>query len=222
MKYLCSLCLCLVAVLCLAGCGGGSGCSTCGEGQIVGTISAQQLWSDLGSATKPRIIDVRDAAAYALSHLPGCGNGCGCPTTATSTTIRQNLVIVGENFAQAMTAGPRALQAGEQARALEGGMEAWPYGLDISARQFTLWLEAGRDLNVIDVRTPAEWESGHLPESINRPLADLSIWAETLEPSLEIVLVCRSGARSATARDQLIQHGFTKVHTIIGGLEAME
>lgn len=221
MKSLRVLCLCLMPLLWLVGCSGGDDCSNSEQGRIVGTISAQQLWSDLGSETKPTIIDVRGRAAYALSHIPDSANDCGCPGVAARAVARQNLVIVGETVEQAVLAAPRVLQPGEAARVLEGGMQAWPYGLDISATQLTQWLNAARDLDVIDVRTPAEWETGHLAGSVNHPLADLSVWAETLDPTRNIVLVCGSGIRSATARDELMQRGFSHVYNLLGGLATM-
>jgi phage shock protein E len=224
-KYLCPLCL--MALLWLAGCGGDNDCSASERGRVVGTISAAQLWSELGAAAKPTIIDVRGKAAYELSHLPSSVNDCGCSASAAAgsasrTAVRRNVVIVGETLEQEVLAGPGVLETGEQARALEDGMAAWPHGLDISASQLTLWLDAGRDMDVIDVRTPSEWQAGHLSASVNHPLADLPVWAEALDPSREIVLICGSGVRSVAARDELMQRGFSRVHNLLGGLATMD
>lgn len=59
---------------------------------------------------------------------------------------------------------------------------------------------------LIDVRTPAEFHSGHAKRSKNIPLSKLSNHIKKLEGK-EVVLVCKSGARAAQARNKLMQNG---------------
>ena len=67
---------------------------------------------------------------------------------------------------------------------------------------------------VIDVRTPDEFMGGHVAESINIPLNELSLWIEELKKLKHITLCCASGARSARASEFLKQFG---INCINGG-----
>ncbi|MGY3337562.1 rhodanese-related sulfurtransferase [Streptomyces filamentosus] len=61
-------------------------------------------------------------------------------------------------------------------------------------------------LTVVDVRTPAEYASGHVPGAHNVPLDALARAVPALKAAAargELLLVCQSGNRSATARDRL-------------------
>jgi len=71
---------------------------------------------------------------------------------------------------------------------------------------------------VLDVRTQAEWEEYHAPNSTHIPLDQLASRLSELPPDEEIVVVCRSGNRSAAARDLLLDAGFTQVTSMAGGL----
>lgn len=75
---------------------------------------------------------------------------------------------------------------------------------------------------VIDVRTPMEFRMGAVPGAVNVPLDDLPSRADTLigDKKREVVVYCASGARSAYARRQLNQMGYTNV-TNGGGLHNM-
>lgn len=80
------------------------------------------------------------------------------------------------------------------------------------------------EARVIDVRTPAEFASGHIPGSYNVPLPDLGehrseLTADAAGPA---VLVCRSGQRAQTAGHQLRAAGLDDVHVLDGGVLAWE
>lgn len=65
----------------------------------------------------------------------------------------------------------------------------------------------------IDVRTPAEYASGHLPGAINIPLdvIEQRIAQHAPDKHAPIALYCRSGRRSGLARDILLKMGYTRV-----------
>ena len=68
---------------------------------------------------------------------------------------------------------------------------------------------------LIDVRTPGEFQQHHIPGAINIPLQELERRLSELPNSdEEIVLYCRSGNRSSTARQILQRQGFEKVHDL--------
>lgn len=69
---------------------------------------------------------------------------------------------------------------------------------------------------LLDVRTPGEFEGGHLDGATNIPVQVLEGKIATLpaKKDQDIVIYCRSGARSATARQMLLKAGFTRVHDL--------
>jgi rhodanese-related sulfurtransferase len=71
---------------------------------------------------------------------------------------------------------------------------------------------------ILDVREPEEWAEYHIPGSTLIPLGELQSRANELPRDREIVVVCRSGNRSAEGRDILLDAGFTQVTSLAGGL----
>jgi rhodanese-related sulfurtransferase len=85
-------------------------------------------------------------------------------------------------------------------------------------------LDAGDDIRILDVRTPAEFESAHIPGSYNVPLDTLGEHAAELERHLEVpvVLVCRSGMRASRAGQTLAAAGMTNMVILDGGMQAWD
>ena len=79
--------------------------------------------------------------------------------------------------------------------------------------------EAG-DAALLDVRTPQEFETGHIPGSINLPLQVMGL-AETMVPNKNtmVYVYCQSGARSRQAVQVLRQMGYNHVENL-GGISA--
>lgn len=66
---------------------------------------------------------------------------------------------------------------------------------------------------IIDVRTPEEYAAGHIPQALNIPIEDLShSLAKLSDISSPLVLYCASGSRSSSAKQLLLQHGYTRVY----------
>ncbi len=72
----------------------------------------------------------------------------------------------------------------------------------------------------LDVRTAAEWDQGHIAESVLIPLDELSNRLGELPRDRDIVVVCRSGARSTEGAQILRNAGFTRVTCLSGGLQS--
>lgn len=73
---------------------------------------------------------------------------------------------------------------------------------------------------ILDVREPHEWRGGHIPGAHLIPLDDLPQRVNELDPNRELIVVCRSGNRSAYATLLLQQAGFTRVANLTGGMIA--
>ncbi|SDN45688.1 Rhodanese-related sulfurtransferase [Geodermatophilus siccatus] len=75
---------------------------------------------------------------------------------------------------------------------------------------------------VVDVRTPAEFETAHIPGSINIPLPLVQAHADQLVGDLDrpVVLVCQAGTRARTAHAALTAAGAQQLAVLDGGVAA--
>jgi rhodanese-related sulfurtransferase len=64
---------------------------------------------------------------------------------------------------------------------------------------------------IVDVRTPGEFAEGHIEKSINIPVDEIANRIEQLKDYQVIIIVCRSGSRSARAKSILENAGFTNI-----------
>jgi hydroxyacylglutathione hydrolase len=112
---------------------------------------------------------------------------------------------------------------------LAGGIYAWDQaGFDVAAvPQISVVelkdiIEHESGLQLIDVRRPAEYQSGHAPRAMTAPLAKL----REILPSLNLVsskptaVICAGGYRSSAATSILQQNGFTNLMNVTGGTTA--
>jgi rhodanese-related sulfurtransferase len=72
---------------------------------------------------------------------------------------------------------------------------------------------------LLDVREPEEWDAGHAPAARHIPLGQLPERMGELERPGPVVVVCRSGSRSALATEWLATAGFDAAN-LIGGMQA--
>ena len=105
---------------------------------------------------------------------------------------------------------------------------------------FEMWSAAPAKVSVVDVRTPEEYDFlGHPTMAMSvpsmlwtgkfdaqkkaYPLAENHAFVELMKqrfkPTDTLLLICRSGQRSATAANKLIDAGFTNVYSIVDGYE---
>jgi adenylyltransferase/sulfurtransferase len=89
---------------------------------------------------------------------------------------------------------------------------------EITPRELAARLIEAADLDLIDVREPGEWAIAHLHGARLIPLGTLGAAVGTLDRTREIVVMCRSGQRSASAVQQLQAAGFRKVKNLAGGI----
>lgn len=79
---------------------------------------------------------------------------------------------------------------------------------------------AGKKVQLIDVRTPNEYGSGHIKNAVNVDFfnaAGFEGYCEKMSKDKPVYLYCRSGARSRGAARKLINMGFEKVVDLKGG-----
>jgi rhodanese-related sulfurtransferase len=90
---------------------------------------------------------------------------------------------------------------------------------EVDAQQFAQWVEeGGHKMRVIDVRQMEEIAQGTVPGAEALPLHILPMRMGELDKAEKLIMVCRSGARSAQACMFLQQQGFSNVFNLRGGM----
>ena len=79
-------------------------------------------------------------------------------------------------------------------------------------------MQARGEVVMIDVRTDVEFAQGAIQGAKHLPLHMLPLMADQLENEKPVVMICRSGARSAQACAFLAQRGFNNVYNLRGGV----
>jgi rhodanese-related sulfurtransferase len=80
-----------------------------------------------------------------------------------------------------------------------------------------------KGVHVIDVRTPAEYSGGHIPQAKSIPLDSILARPRDLiksDPKDEILFVCQVGQRSALAAEMAAAVGFENLYNLEGGTDA--
>jgi rhodanese-related sulfurtransferase len=78
--------------------------------------------------------------------------------------------------------------------------------------------ERRREVQIVDVRWPNEWEADHIEGASHIPQDELDDRLEEIDRGRTVVTVCRSGSRSAAAADQLRVEGF-RAENLDGGMQ---
>ena len=95
---------------------------------------------------------------------------------------------------------------------------------DITPTELKQRQQAGETPILIDVREAWENEESRIPGSQNIPLGTLPDKLDDLEElkNEEVIVHCKSGGRSASAKAFLVQQGFTNVRNLLGGMQAYQ
>ncbi len=181
------------------------------------------------------LLDVRSAADFGAGHVPGSVNiGLGgqfAMWAGSLIPLSAAIVVIADTAAQVDESVVRLARVGiENVKGyLEGGVENWRQaGLPIqsipqvSVNELKEKLATTADLQVVDVRRPAEYGSGHVPRALNAPLATLNRSAAELpfEKDRPTAVICAGGYRSSAAASLLEKFGFTNLLNVSGGTGA--
>src|SRR6201986_5576693 len=88
---------------------------------------------------------------------------------------------------------------------------------EITVQELKEKIDKGEDFQLIDVREDFEYEMSNLGGTLI-PLGGILIEAEKIDKTKPVVVMCRSGKRSAAAIMQLEQQGFTNLYNLQGGI----
>ena len=95
---------------------------------------------------------------------------------------------------------------------------------DITPAELHQRQQAGETPHILDVRETWEAEESHIPGAQNIPLGTLPDKLDDLEDlkDQEVIVHCKGGGRSASAKAFLTQQGFTNVRNLLGGIAAYQ
>ncbi len=92
---------------------------------------------------------------------------------------------------------------------------------NLSQEEWKEGIESGENLEILDVRTPDEFQEGHIPGAHNIDIYKGQGFLDeinNLDKSKEYFVYCRSGARSAQACALMQQQGIEKSYNLMGGI----
>ncbi|WP_336854302.1 rhodanese-like domain-containing protein [Sinomonas albida] len=72
---------------------------------------------------------------------------------------------------------------------------------------------------LLDVREDYEWEAGHAQGALHIPMDQLPTRLSELDPDVDLLVVCRTGGRSARATSWLVDQGYSAMN-VLGGMDA--
>ncbi|GAB2972839.1 hypothetical protein GCM10027049_03420 [Mucilaginibacter puniceus] len=92
---------------------------------------------------------------------------------------------------------------------------------EISVQELKEKIDKGEDFQLIDVREDFEYQVSNLGGELI-PLGGILIETDKISKDKDVVIMCRSGKRSAAAAMQLEAQGFTNLYNLYGGILAWQ
>ncbi|REA58508.1 MBL fold metallo-hydrolase [Dyadobacter luteus] len=175
------------------------------------------------------VLDTRKASAFANSFIPnsiniGIDGGFAPWVGALVPDLKQQLLIVADPGREEEVVTRLARVGYDFAIGyLNGGFDAWEKAgketdsiISITAEEFASHYKTG-NIQVIDVRKPDEFNSGHIKDAENLPLDYLNDLMEEFPKDEMLYIHCAGGYRSMVAASILKSRGFEDVVNIEGG-----
>jgi len=181
------------------------------------------------------VLDVRAAANFGSGHVPGSlkigSRGQFAAWAGTLIKVGSPIILVADSEEKVEEAVMRLARVGiESVKGyLKGGITAWvEAGFEIetvpqiSVHELHNLLDQSPDLQVVDVRRPGEYRSGHVPQALTAPLSKLpeQVPLLGLDPQKRTAVICAGGYRSSAATSVLEQQGFVDLLNVSGGTSA--
>jgi glyoxylase-like metal-dependent hydrolase (beta-lactamase superfamily II)/rhodanese-related sulfurtransferase len=179
------------------------------------------------------ILDTRPGAAFGAGHVPGAVHiGLGGQFASWAGTLLPGgapIVLVTEDEGQVAEAQIRLARVGiESVKGfLDGGVAAWDAAgqplaktEQVSVDELAARIAETSAGQVLDVRRPGEWKTGHIASAVHIPLNELASRAEQLDRARPVQIICASGYRSSIATSLLERGGFQRLTNVIGGMNA--
>ena len=184
---------------------------TCAEGGVLGVLpglvgmiqatEAIKLLAGVGQPLAGRLLLV-DALRMTFDEI-GVDRDPRCPACGTRE------ITSLEDDAERCAGG-----------AAPGAPDPNPGSSVISAAELAQMMRDGRELDLVDVREPFEFEIARIPGARLVPLGTLEGAIATFDRDRQIVTMCHQGVRSHAAASLLRSRGFARVWNLAGGIDA--
>jgi rhodanese-related sulfurtransferase len=178
------------------------------------------------------VLDVRAPAQFVSFHIRGALQiglvGPFASWAAMLIALEQRLVLVAEDIRRVDEAHTRLVRVGLKhvlGYSLADEMQWLSEGIDVASiptrhcAAIQDGLQGGSSKQLIDVRSQAEWLTGHLPGAITVPLLDLASEAQNIDRSRPSLIYCHEGYRATTAASILLLKSSGDVGILIDGIE---
>ena len=178
------------------------------------------------------VLDARSPEAFAGGHVPGALNvGLGSSFSTWAGTLLPegaSVVLVLDRPADVWEATWQLLRTGYRAPVgwLSGGMQEWRTSSEPIELLHEMTVNdlrpatARGEVDVLDVRQPAEWASGHIEGACFITGAELPARLDDLPDGKPLAVICGSGYRSSAAASLLRATGREAVANVVGGMSA--
>jgi len=190
----------------------------------------------LANQTAAVVLDVRSPEEYLKQHVPNSIfiglNGSFAPWVgALITDLKQPLLlVVPEGKAEEAVTRLSRVGYDNTLGYLEGGLESWikagkeTQTIDsVDAATFNAnYQTQGKNMNILDVRKPGEFDTQHLLAANSFPLDFINENMGELDKEKPYYIHCAGGYRSAIAASILSARGFTKLTDIKGGFGTLK
>ena len=197
-------------------------------------IDGKQTEKLLNSDKDVLIIDVRSEYEYEKGHLL---NAINLPYDDDDFKSELNEIIDYKDKTVLVycRSGNRSEKAAEKlvdngfknVKNVTDGVDEYDYKLvkvdNITGREAEKMInddKHDKDLIILDVREPKDFNNGHLLNAINIPIEDIDKRMDELRnyKSKDIIVYCNTGRKSAEVAEKLVEHGFTDVTNIVDGV----
>jgi hydroxyacylglutathione hydrolase len=178
------------------------------------------------------LVDIRDPRAFGAGHVAGSLNvwvdgpqfaervswfvGPGRPLVLLADSEGEAVRALGA-FARIGLADAVAGYAVGSGAVRESGLPVAELP-NLTAPDVARRRDAERDLVLLDVREPVEWQEGHAPGALHIPMREVPGRLGELPRDRPIALICRGGPRSSLVGSVLLAHGFTRLVNVWGGM----
>jgi rhodanese-related sulfurtransferase len=205
---------------------------------LSGSLNLQQFTAEQIAQEQRRgvlVLDTRPAEQFASFHIPGSMQlGLMGPFASWAAILiesTQELLLVAESATAAEEARSRLARVGLKhvLGFLLADKKHWQNdGLTLVSlpihrlNDVSRHLREGRPLQLVDVRSSAEWLQGHLPGASSVPLLELHSEAASIDFSRPSLVYCHEGYRASTAASMLLRDYASDVGILIDGIEGWQ
>ncbi|QDS95752.1 putative polyketide biosynthesis zinc-dependent hydrolase PksB [Roseimaritima multifibrata] len=199
------------------------------------TIPALPPYAFRRSAREPgvTVIDTRSMLAFGGGHIPGAINIGNRPEMSAwvgqMLDLDERMLLIVDQASDIESIERLIVRTGHSnfAGYLCGGMKAWEMaGLpletlpQISVEEMQVRRLADPTLNILDVRSPDEWNGGHIPGAEHYFIAEMRDRITGLDKDARYAAYCASGYRASIASSLMRSRGFKNVANVPGSWSA--